>query len=109
MSDIRESDWKIARSMKEKALDLACKQILEKASKIVESDDEGNHAKYLELWSLLRAEDKRIRLMFDDFKRGGALQQISFWKRHGLITDEEFSSFSPETQERIEAMLEIWG
>ena len=109
MSDIRESDWKIARSMKDNALDLACKQILEKASKIIESDDEGNHAKYLVLWKVMRAEDKQIAFMFDDFKRSTAIQQVSSWKRRGLITEEEFSSFSPETQERIESMLKIWG
>ena len=111
MNDIREKDWKLARSIKERVLDLACERILEKASKLIEGDDEGSHAKYLGLWSLIRKEDKQIGFMFNDFKRSGAMQQISLWKHHGLITDEEFSQFTPETRERIEGigkMLETW-
>jgi hypothetical protein len=101
MNDIREKDWKLARSMKKRVLDLACKRILEKASKLIESDNESSHAKYLELWALMRDEDQQIGSMFNNFKRSAAIQQISLWQHHGLITNEEFSLFTPETRERI--------
>ena len=105
---IPERDWKVARSMKESALDLACKRILEKVSKLIESDGKGNHPKYLGLWALMRDEDQQIGSMFNNFKRSTAMNQISLWKYHGLIADEEFSLFTPETREGIESTLEAW-
>ena len=108
MSDIREKDWKIIRSMKDRVLDLACERILEKLSGIIESKDGGNHARYLELWKTLRAEDEKIGIMFNDLRRSSALRQVSLWKLHELITDDDIASFSPETQERIKTPTEMF-
>ena len=108
MNDIREKDWKIIRSMKDRVLDSACERILEKVSGIIENKDGGNHAKYLELWKTLRTEDEKIAIMFNDLRRSSALRQVSLWKFHELITDDDMASFSPETQERIQGLIEIF-
>jgi len=107
MNDIREKDWKTARSMQERVLNLACERILEKVSGILKNDDDDSHAKYIELWKTLHAENRWIKIMFDDFKRSSAIDQISFWRFCDLITDDEMALFSPETQDRIETLIEI--
>lgn len=49
MSDIREKDWKIVRSMKDDAYDLACQRIMDKLSKIITAEEKSAHSRYLEL------------------------------------------------------------
>ena len=106
MGDILEKDWKYARSIKEKAVNLACGRILNKILAITRSDNT-NHEKFLNIWDVLQAENDEIAVMFDGFRRSTAIFQISLWKKNGLITDEEFSSFSSETQDIIKRISEI--
>ena len=106
MGDILEKDWKFARSIKGKAVNLACGRILNKILAITQSDYT-NHEKFLNVWDVLRTENDEIAVMFDGFRRSTAIHQISLWKRNGLITDEQFSSFSLETQEIIKRISEI--
>jgi hypothetical protein len=94
--------------MKEQVLDLMCRRILDKAAKISVADDGENHAKYLELWRMVRDEDDQIAAMFNDFKRSMAMQQIALWKHYDLIPDEKFAQFSPETKSRIKSILETY-
>lgn len=89
MSDISEKDWKIIRSMKDRILNLACERILAKISKIIKNEGDHAHARYLELWKMLRSENEDIAIMFDDLKRSNALIKLAKWKFHGLITDDE--------------------
>jgi len=105
--DIREKDWKTARSMFDGLLELAFERVIEKTSQIIDNND-SNAEKYHNLRKTLRDEGKQISSMFDDFKRSAAIQQISLWKHSGLLTDEQFDMFSPETQDRIKGMLKIW-
>ena len=106
MENIQEKDWKIARSIKGKILNLACGRILDKISAITHRDNT-NHEKFLDVWDLLHRENDDIALMFDGFRRSTAIHQISLWKRNGLLTDEDFSSFSIETQEIINKISEL--
>ncbi len=108
MDNIREKDWKIVRTMQDRVLDLACKRILDKFSAVINDNDRSNHAKYRELYKAIHKENKQIANMFDDFKRSSALFQIALWKLNNLITDEDISAFSPETQEHIQGMTKAW-
>ena len=108
MSDIPEKDWKIVRSMKDDVLDLACRRIMEKLTKIIADEEKSAHARYLELWEAIQEEDRDIGLMFNDLKRSSAILQLARWRYNGLISDDELESFTPETIERVKAFQEIW-
>lgn len=108
MPDIHENDWKIVRSMKNDALNLACRRIMKKISNIVSADEKGAHTRYLELWKMLKAEDENIVLMFDNLKRSSALSQLARWRFSDLITDSDLESFSPEALKEVSAYLEVW-
>ena len=105
---INEKDWKIIRSMKDEVLDLACDRIFAKVSKVIENDAERSHARYLELWEILKSEDDDIATMFDDLRRSNAISKLANWNFHKLIADDDMKSFSPETQERVKGLNESW-
>lgn len=106
MKDIREKDWKLARGLKEKALEMACEKILDKIEETTKNSGKNNHSKYLEIWKILKVQDKDIALMFNDFKRSTAIQKVSFWRYHNLISDVDFSDFTVETQKEINRMVD---
>ena len=108
MTDIREKDWKIVRSMKDDAYDLACQRIMDKLYKIITTEEKSAHSRYLELWKTLKAEDENIALMFDNMKRSSALHQLARWRFADLITDSDLESFSPGTLKVVNAFIEVW-
>lgn len=61
MSKILEKDWKKIRSMKNGALDLACRRILDSLSETISAEEKSAHARYLELWKIMKMEDKKSR------------------------------------------------
>ena len=52
----------------------------------------------------MRAEDKNIVSMFDDLRRSTAVMTLALWHRNGLLSKQELSEFTAETQATIEAM-----
>jgi len=108
MDKFPEKDWKIIRSMKDRLLDLACERILVKVSNVIDQDDFRVHTKYVKLWKLMKKEDKEIAAMFDEVKRSNAVHILALWRCNNLITDSEFSSFTPETRERVQSLIQIW-
>ena len=104
---IPERDWKKLRSLKDSALDTACERVFQKISEVIEARGTQNHKYYLKLWELMREEDKEVSLMFDDLKRSTAIFKLAMWKRNGILSSEDFSDLTEETQERIEVICSI--
>jgi len=48
--DIKESDWKTFRRLRELALDRYCQRVLDEVRIIVEKSGDTNHKRYLALW-----------------------------------------------------------
>jgi hypothetical protein len=44
---------------------------------------------------------------FDDFRRSTAVMQLGIMRRMKLLTDEELSVFSPETQVRVRGIASL--
>ena len=102
MRHIPESDWKKLRKIKDNMLNTSCRNIFQKIDGISKKIDGREHEAYLELWKLLNKEDKDISIMFDDLKRSNAVQKLSAWKQKGIISNEQISGFTDETQQIIE-------
>ncbi|MCK5148427.1 hypothetical protein KAR48_16845 [bacterium] len=101
MRDIPESDWKKLRSMKDNALNFSCERILEKIEGVIKERNGKEHEVYLQLWRLLKKEDREIAIMFDDLKRSNSLHKLAAWRRNGIISGDSFAEFSDETQKRV--------
>ena len=107
MKKFPEKDWKRLRSLKADTLSLACDRIFKKVEKISNTRNGKEHKAFLDLWKLIKKEDYEISLMFDDMKRSNAFHKLTAWKRNAIISKEDFSKFTKETQQSIEVLLGI--
>ena len=106
-SEIKESDWKLFRQLHPVALERFCERVLAEVQAAVTDTSEGSHDRYLKLFDLVRERDKTIGRLFNDPRRSNALILLVNIKQQGLLTEEEFARFSPETRERIENIEEV--
>ncbi len=105
--DIKESDWRIFRRLRELALERYCQRAIEDVRRAVETKNRGYHERYLRLWKLLRKHDKTIAIAFDDPRRSRAVIQLANIDAEELLTQEELKQFSEELQEQLETIREI--
>ena len=107
--EIKESDWKIYRKLHPIVLERFCRSVLSEVEQINGKSGESYHQKYLDIFRLLKKQDKEIALLFDNPRRSAAIEMIVGLKSRNLLTNEEFLQFSEETQERVRRILEIFS
>jgi hypothetical protein len=98
MVTIPERDWKRIRDLKDELLNVACEQIFQRIEKLSADRAGPQHKSYLELYNLIKKEDKAIADMFDGLSRNSAYFKIAARKRNGVLIDEQMALFSEETQ-----------
>jgi hypothetical protein len=99
--DIKESDWKVFRKLRELALERYCERVLNEVERLVQKKGAGSHERYLKLWGLLRKRDKTLGYAFDDPRRSKAIIQLANIVAEDLLTEDELNQFSEETRESI--------
>ena len=97
--NIRESDWKKFKPLREKALARFCDRILAEIEATNADDVLSSHEKYLEIYSLVRERDRELGQIFDGYSRSRALMQLAMIQSRNLIEPEEFDCFSESTLE----------
>ena len=102
--DIKESDWKVFRKLRELALERYCQRVLKNVRQLVDKDSGSYHERYLKLWKILRSRDKTLGLCFDDPRRSQAFIQLANIVAEDLLTEDELDQFSDEMRERIEVI-----
>jgi hypothetical protein len=100
--DIKESDWRVFRKVREPALDRYCQRVITEVRQVIDNDRVSHHERYLKLWKLLRDRDKTLGMAFDDPRRSQALIQITNIDAENLLTEDELNQFSDELREQIE-------
>ena len=105
MREIKESDWKVLRQLHPVALERFCKQALLRVDRINSDSSKSFHQKFLEIFYVTREGNEEIALVFDDLRRSTAMGHLFAMKSRGLLTEEEFSRFSPEIRARVGALL----
>jgi hypothetical protein len=105
--DIKESDWKVFRKLRETALERYCERVLEDVRRLIDKDTSSYHERYLKLWELIRDRDKTIAIAFNDPKRAQAILQLANIDAENLLTEDEFNQFSDETRARIEVFRHL--
>ena len=104
---IKESDWKLFRRLHKVALQRFCRRVIEEINRTTAKCDGEYHQCYLKVFRLIEKRDKELGLAFDDPRRSTALIQLANVRGSDLLTEEEFSQFSPETRESVEVILGI--
>lgn len=101
IKSIPERDWKRIRDLKDELLNVACEHIFQRVEKLSADRTRQQHKSYLELYSLIKNEDKAIADMFDGLSRNSAVFKIAALKHHGVLTDEQMALFSADTQAAV--------
>jgi hypothetical protein len=100
-----ESEWKIFRPVREVALDRYYQRVLAEISNLAGDTGTSPHERYLAVYRLVKQRDKELADAFNDPRRSTAFQQLLSLRYLDLLTEEEFARFSPETRDRVGAIL----
>jgi hypothetical protein len=109
MKDIKESDWKLFKRLRETALERFCEGVLGEVAQISSDDSKSKHERYLAIYRLMRERDKEIDPVFDYLRRSTAVLQLCAFRTRDLVTEQELRQFSPELVKRVEDIVEIYS
>jgi hypothetical protein len=104
---ISEADWKLFRQLHPIALERFCQRVLSEVASLASQTDKSSHERYLAVFKLIQRRDKELADAFNDMRRSTALQQLACIRSHELLTDDEFSRFSPETRAAVRTWTDI--
>ena len=97
--NIKESDWKIYKKIKEKAVSKFCQQTLEEFLEIIHNKTDSAHDRYEKLY---KAAEKRDKLKIDLFdrshSRSGAPLQLLGLRSHNLVDEKLLAKLSDEVR-----------
>jgi hypothetical protein len=103
---ISERDWKLFRQLRELALERFCESVLSEVGRLTAKTEQSAHERYLAVYKLLQRRDKELAQAFDDLWRSTAWPCLAVMRSRGLLTDEEFAGFSPETHAAVQVWLD---
>ena len=107
MRQIPEKDWKKLRQLKDPLLQSFCDSVLNNLKSIIENRSQDSHKAYLDLYKSIHEEDDILGSLFNDLKRSNAFFKLATWKKHGILSDDDFSKFSEETQNVVNTIISV--
>jgi hypothetical protein len=107
MPEIKEPDWKVLRRVHPLALERFCERVLAELDRVSRDGAKGHHARYLQIFRIIQQRDREIARLFDNPRRSQALTMLAQIHSQGLLTEDEFSSLSPETRGAIQMLLGV--
>ena len=107
MKDIRESDWKIFRELRQVALERFCQRVLTEIEGMSSDANKSFHERYLEVYRHIEQQDSELGRAFDAPRRSQALTQLAVISSLGLIEPEELMRFTEETRNTVAALAEV--
>ena len=108
-SSIPESDWRHFKRVRNELLERYCSRVLDELAANLKSGDGTAHDRYVQAYKLLMDRDEDMARAFDDFRRSTAVLQLAIMRRMRLLTDEDLSVFSAQTQEQVRGIASFGG
>jgi hypothetical protein len=105
---IPEADWKRFRQLQPLALERFCQRVLEEVARLAADASRSSHKRYGEIYGLILERDEELALSFDNPRRSTAMIQLARIRAGGLLTEDEFIQFSPETRAAVEWLVQAW-
>jgi len=106
-SEIPESDWRHFKKVHSVLLERYCVRVLTDLGAEISATEGTAHERYLRVYHLIHRKNEDMARAFDDFRRSTAVMQLGIMRRMELLTDEELSVFSPETQVRVRGIASL--
>ncbi|WDE10860.1 hypothetical protein [Thalassomonas haliotis] len=107
MSSVPEKDWKLFRKLQADLTVRVCDSVFVKVEELAKSRKNKEHQSYLDLYELIQEQDQLIGEYFNNPTRNNALLKIVALQSNNILTKEEFSLFSEETQIRVNEIIEL--
>ena len=105
---MKESDWKLFKQIKDKAIDQFCRDALLVFSKITTDEDKSAHERYLQLYGTVDKTNRKMSSLFDDHSRSKASLQLLVIRREGLADDALIQKLSDEFKEHTDPARVGW-
>jgi len=105
---MKESDWKIFKQIKEKALDTFCRNSLKEFGSVINNDSETAHKRYLSLYEIVHDNDKELGLVFDGHSRSKAQMQLTAMRVREIADENLVKKLSSELQESTDPKRFEW-
>ena len=107
--EIKEADWKLLRRLHKVALERFCRRVIEEVRAATSDRADDYHGCFLELFALINERNQELARTFDGLRRSKAAILLADLMEEGLLCEEEFSQFGPETRDAVEVILRIRG
>ena len=108
-SHIPESDWRHFKRVHNELLERYCGRVLDELAETLKSRDGSAHDRYVRAYNLLKERDEDLVRAFDDFRRSTAVMQLAIMRSMALLTDDDLSVFSRQTQEQVRGITSVVG
>ena len=105
---MKESDWKIFKEIKEKAIQLFCKNALSEYEEIIKNKSESSQETYTYLYRLVINTDKRMALLFDGHSRSKANLQLLAIRGEALADKTLLNKLSDEFLQQTDPTSVNW-
>jgi hypothetical protein len=100
----KEPDWMVLGRVHPLALERFCGRVPAEIDRVSHDGATGHLAGYLQIFRILQQRDREMAHLCDNPRRSHALTMLAQIRR-GLLTEDEFSSLSPETRGAIQMLL----
>ena len=101
LGNIPESDWRHFKQVHQVLLERFCQRTLDDLGAMLRASEGSAHEQYRRAYDLLVDRDEELARVFDDFRRSTAVMQLAIMRRTELLSDDEFSVFSEQTQKVV--------
>ena len=105
---MKESDWKLFKQIREKALDQFCEIALNEFREFMDDEKEHVHDRYLLNFKLVQNRDKQMALLFDGLSRSKATIQLIAIRGEGLADENLVEQLSDEFREKTDPNKRGW-
>lgn len=103
-----ESDWKIFKQIKDKAIEQYCSLCLSEFRDVIDDESKNIHERYLLNYRLVENRNKQMSLVFDGHSRSKAWLQLLAIRGEGLADEELLSKLTEDFREKTNPERHKW-
>ena len=85
----QDAAWKMLRRVHPLALERFCEGVLAEIGRVARDGEKSHHARYLQIFKIIKQSDGEIARLFDNPRRSHALTMLAQIRSQGLLTEDE--------------------
>lgn len=105
---MNESDWKIFKQIKEKAIEQYCSMCLAEFREVIDDESKHVHDRYLLNYKMVDNRNRQMSLLFDGHSRSKAWLQLLAIRGEGLADEDLLSKLTDEFRDKTDPIKHKW-